>query len=496
MRPASHAYLRAAKPITRRPISPRWSSSSAFSCCVTSSLLGVRRIDPFHHSSIEVRRYKSNHHVPIEPSSIKSIVHPKPSDPQSVLDPDARLHQPGLASPQASDASQPDQQAAAAPGSPPRLAPISRAPRAAQPPPSLGPPRLVRYERLPDGSIAAWYDAQNAAGSGPTYPPSLITSYALKARIEAAAAKRSSGTQPNAAARSVANAAKLFSLHPATTANAVASAVASAEQALQQHQRKQQAEQNRTDEMTASAVRQRASATTTTKEVAAPATAADSHSHSHSHAHGGHHGHDHGGSVEEADALLAALKGKGDRGSNITLVGLASNIGLCASKGVAGVYLNSASLLADAAHSLSDLFADLVTLFCWKMSQKPANESHPLGYGKYETMGGLGVSLVLVAGAVGIGMHSYGLLLDALQPTLQNAPAAIQALGHFTGSISHAAEHSHSHGIDTSGPLDPNAMWFALLSIIVKEWLYRATLKIAREENSSVLEVSMRRCLS
>lgn len=350
----------------------------------------------------------------------------------------------------------------------------------------------MRYERLPDGSIAAWYDAQNAAGSGPTYPPSLITSYALKARIEAAAAQRNSGSQPNAAARSVANAAKLFSLHPATTANAVASAVASAEHELHKHhqQKQQEAEQNNADQMTASAVRQRAAAATTTSKEAA-ASAAHSHSHSHSHAHGGHHGHDHGGSVEEADALLAALKGKGDRGSNITLVGLASNIGLCASKGVAGVYLNSASLLADAAHSLSDLFADLVTLFCWKMSQKPANESHPLGYGKYETMGGLGVSLVLVAGAVGIGMHSYSLLLDSLQPTLQNAPAAIQALSHFTGSISHAAEHSHSHGIDTSGPLDPNAMWFALLSIIVKEWLYRATLKIAREENSSVLEVSV-----
>lgn len=86
----------------------------------------------------------------------------------------------------------------------------------------------------------------------------------------------------------------------------------------------------------------------------------------HHHGHG-HHGHDHG-SAEEADALLAALRGKGDRGSNITLAGLVSNIGLCGAKGVAGVYLNSAALLADAAHSLSDMFADLVTLFCWKMS--------------------------------------------------------------------------------------------------------------------------------
>lgn len=229
-------------------------------------------------------------------------------------------------------------------------------------------------------------------------------------------------------------------------------------------------------------------------DVAAKTTAALGHNHHHHHGHGHHHDH---GSAEEADKLLAALKGKGDRGSNITLAGLVSNLGLCGAKGVAGVYLNSAALLADAAHSLSDMFADLVTLFCWKMSQKPPSASHPLGYGKYETMGSLGVSLVLVAGAVGIGFHSYGLLLEALQPTLQHAPAALQAFGQFTGSLANAGgllHDHHDHGVASgeggTGLLDPNAMWFALLSIVVKEWLYHATLKIAREENSSVLEAN------
>jgi len=43
----------------------------------------------------------------------------------------------------------------------------------------------------------------------------------------------------------------------------------------------------------------------------------------------------------------------GDRGSYITLVGLFSNIGLTAVKGLAGWYMHSASLLADAGHSMS-----------------------------------------------------------------------------------------------------------------------------------------------
>lgn len=193
-------------------------------------------------------------------------------------------------------------------------------------------------------------------------------------------------------------------------------------------------------------------------------------------------------------SLLAFLSG--DRGSNITLLGLFSNIVLCISKGVAGVFLNSASLVADAAHSLSDMLSDVVTLFCWKMSQKPPSRTHPLGYGKYETMGGLGVSVVLVGGAVGIGLHSWGLFLESIGPMLASAPSWIQTIGAWTHSLADWGGHSHggdvhAHGHE-GGVLHPSAMLFALASVLVKEWLYRATLKIAKEENSSVLEVSER----
>lgn len=46
----------------------------------------------------------------------------------------------------------------------------------------------------------------------------------------------------------------------------------------------------------------------------------------------------------------------GDRGSRITLIGLFANVGLTAAKGAAGVYMHSASLLADAGHSLSGAY--------------------------------------------------------------------------------------------------------------------------------------------
>lgn len=413
-------------------------------------------------------RSKSTHHPTHASATTKSPVLPKPSHIASTL---------------------PSEDVGVPPAHP-------------QPPPHQGPPRLVRYET----------DRHTHAQQPPLsllYPSSYShASYPDPASYRAHLSTRRAP-------------ASLFGLFPSTSATAASLAQSSDPHAytatgstiqtsVPTPSSAQNTEAASLDTMAAntssivdaakageSELHQRKKGATAAPVEPAPKTAAVlGHAHHHHHGHG-HHGHDHG-SAEEADKLLAALKGKGDRGSNITLAGLVSNVGLCGAKGVAGVYLNSAALLADAAHSLSDMFADLVTLFCWKMSQKPPSASHPLGYGKYETMGSLGVSLVLVAGAVGIGFHSYGLLLEALQPTLQHAPAAIQAFGHFTGSLASAGNllHDHHDHALTSGEggaggvLDPNAMWFALLSIVVKEWLYHATLKIAREENSSVLEAN------
>lgn len=54
-----------------------------------------------------------------------------------------------------------------------------------------------------------------------------------------------------------------------------------------------------------------------------------------------------------------------------------------------------------------------------------------------------------------------------------------------------AVEHGHSHGHGHHHhALDPNAAWIALVSVIVKEWMYRATMKVAKEEGSNVLEAN------
>ncbi|KAI0063593.1 cation efflux protein [Artomyces pyxidatus] len=204
-----------------------------------------------------------------------------------------------------------------------------------------------------------------------------------------------------------------------------------------------------------------------------------SHSHGifgHTHAHG-EDGHDHGGQ------LLETLQKSSDRGSRITLIGLGSNVLLTSAKGAAGVYMNSAALLADAGHSLSDLLGDFVVLFSWRLSRRPPSARYPYGLAKFETAGTTIVALLLIGGALGIGVHSLSLLLPALSDIVSTLPAG--PLQTFLESITHVA-----HKLPVAGHehvLDPNAAWFAAASVATKEWLFRITRKVADEERSPVL---------
>ena len=134
-----------------------------------------------------------------------------------------------------------------------------------------------------------------------------------------------------------------------------------------------------------------------------------------------------------------------------------------------------------------DLLGDFVTLFCWKLSRKPPSIRYPYGFAKFETLGTTTVSLLLIGGAIGIGFHSYHLLIETLGQTASTLdPGSLQTiLNNVTATARHVPAIGHSHGhVDV---LDPNAAWFAAISIIAKEWLYRITKKVADEERSPVL---------
>lgn len=136
-------------------------------------------------------------------------------------------------------------------------------------------------------------------------------------------------------------------------------------------------------------------------------------------------------------------------------------------------------LVADAVHALTDLVSDITTLATISYSLRPATSRFPLGYGKIESLGALGVSGLLLSGGIMIGLQAVMALAQQFFPEIAHM------LSHV-GIFEHGHSHSHSHGAADLGP-NINAAWLAGGSILIKEWLYRATDKVAKQKRSSVL---------
>jgi cation diffusion facilitator family transporter len=100
-------------------------------------------------------------------------------------------------------------------------------------------------------------------------------------------------------------------------------------------------------------------------------------------------------------------------GRSVTLVGFWTNALLIVIKFLAGWFGRSQALLADAVHSVSDLLTDGVTLLGIHMGRQEADERHPFGHARLETLASalVGVSLVgtgvYIGVNAGIGIHEH-----------------------------------------------------------------------------------------
>ncbi|KAG6035255.1 hypothetical protein E4U19_005045 [Claviceps sp. Clav32 group G5] len=194
-----------------------------------------------------------------------------------------------------------------------------------------------------------------------------------------------------------------------------------------------------------------------------------SHSHSHSHSVFGHHHHHH-------DNTYLTSANTSDPGVRITRLGLLSNLGMAIAKFIGGWAFNSRAMVADAWHSLADLASDILTLLTVSWSSKPPNDRFPMGFGKVESLGSLGVSGMLLVGGLYMGWESAISLYGHFNP--EGAHHIFEHVGHG---------HSHSHSPADLDIPSIHAVWLAAGTIFIKEWLYHATMKVARERKSSIL---------
>ncbi|HKJ10043.1 MAG TPA: cation diffusion facilitator family transporter [Gammaproteobacteria bacterium] len=140
----------------------------------------------------------------------------------------------------------------------------------------------------------------------------------------------------------------------------------------------------------------------------------------------------------------------------VTLVGAVVNLVLAVAKILFGIVGQSQALVVDGVHSLSDLASDAMVMFAAKHANRDADEDHPYGHGRIETVATvvLGVFLILIG--IGLGYDAGERLF---RPQLLTHPAAFTLL-------------------------------VALLSVFAKEGLYHYTTAVARRVRSSLLHAN------
>ena len=143
----------------------------------------------------------------------------------------------------------------------------------------------------------------------------------------------------------------------------------------------------------------------------------------------------------------------------VTLVGGAVNVILLLFKFVAGIVGHSAAMVADAVHSLSDFVTDVIVLVFVHISTKPKDKSHDYGHGKYETLAMTIIGMALLAVAVGI-------VYSGLTKTIAWV---------------------NGEQLEAPGML---ALWAALLSVVLKEGVYRYSMVKARQLSSQAVEAN------
>ena len=143
----------------------------------------------------------------------------------------------------------------------------------------------------------------------------------------------------------------------------------------------------------------------------------------------------------------------------VTFVGSAANVVLTVFKFVAGIVGHSAAMTADAVHSFSDLLTDAVVLFFVRISSKPEDRDHEYGHGKYETLATTIIGIALAAVSVSLGWKAVEALLFWYSGGSLPAPGML-------------------------------ALWAAVVSIVLKELVYRYTVHRGHVLNSPAVEAN------
>lgn len=137
----------------------------------------------------------------------------------------------------------------------------------------------------------------------------------------------------------------------------------------------------------------------------------------------------------------------------VTLIGSIVNAALIVLKLTAGILGRSSALIADGIHSLTDFITDVIVIIFVKLSGKPCDKVHSYGHGKFETLATLIIGVFLTVAGIGLMVSAVREIISSL-----------------------------------NGALLPEPTWLAFAvataSILVKEILYRHTVRVGKQVKS------------
>lgn len=165
------------------------------------------------------------------------------------------------------------------------------------------------------------------------------------------------------------------------------------------------------------------------------------------------HGHHHHHLPDiEADQNDARYK----ESRKVTLIGSVIDLLLGVAKIIIGYIGSSQALIADGVHSLSDLATDIIVLVAMKHGSREADEEHPYGHGRIETLATIALGVALIGVAIGI---AWDAAMRMMNPELLMHPGWL-------------------------------ALSVAMISIVFKEAIYHYTMHFAKKWKSNLLRAN------
>lgn len=139
----------------------------------------------------------------------------------------------------------------------------------------------------------------------------------------------------------------------------------------------------------------------------------------------------------------------------VSVVSVTVNLVLSLLKLLAGIFANSGAMISDAIHSASDVFSTFIVMIGVNVSSKASDEEHQYGHDRLECVASIVLAVILAITGVGIG-------ISGAEKILGTGDTKLEVPGLF-------------------------ALFAAVLSILVKEWMYWYTRGAAKKINSGAL---------